>query len=326
MTALSVLDLVMIGEGKTFADAIEESRQLARHVEHHAYSRYWIAEHHDMPGIGSAATSLVINEIANATRHIRVGAGGIMLPNHAPLVVAEQFGTLDTLHPGRIDLGLGRAPGTSGPTVRALRGATPERDFAQDIAELRDYLADNGKRQVRGVPGAHDVPVWILGSSLFGADLAAKLGLPYAFASHFAPRFLLQAVAHYRANFQPSAQLAKPYVMVGVNLFAAASDAEADYHASSHRQWMLDLHVGRYGLLPKPQEGYVESLPAHERSVLEQVMACTIAGGPERVREGLRSLIQQTGADELMIDCRIHDPLARSRSQAYAAQALSALG
>jgi luciferase family oxidoreductase group 1 len=268
---------------------------------------------------------LVINEIANATQHIRVGAGGIMLPNHAPLVVAEQFGTLDTLHPGRIDLGLGRAPGTSGPTVRALRGAAPERDFSQDIAELRDYLADNGKRQVRGVPGAHEVPVWILGSSLFGADLAAKLGLSYAFASHFAPRYLLQAIAHYRANFQPSAQLAKPYVMVGVNLFAADSDAEADYQASSHRKWMLDLHVGRFGLLPKPQEGYVQRLPGHERAVLEQVMACSIAGGPERVREGLRSLIEQTGADELMIDCRIHDPLARLRSHAYAARALAEL-
>lgn len=171
MTALSVLDLVMIGEGKTLADAIEESRQLARHVEQHGYARYWIAEHHDMPGIGSAATALVINEVANATRHIRVGAGGIMLPNHAPLVVAEQFGTLDALHPGRIDLGLGRAPGSSGPTVRALRGVAPERDFAQDIAELRDYLADNGQRSVRGVPGKHEVPVWILGSSLFGATL-----------------------------------------------------------------------------------------------------------------------------------------------------------
>ncbi|MFF7109157.1 LLM class flavin-dependent oxidoreductase [Pseudomonas sichuanensis] len=325
MTALSVLDLVMIGEGKTYADAIEETRQLARHVEQHGYRRYWIAEHHDMPGIGSAATSLVINEVANATRQIRVGAGGIMLPNHAPLVVAEQFGTLDTLHPGRIDLGLGRAPGTSGPTVRALRGAAPERDFETDIGELRDYLADNGQRPVRGVPGQHDVPIWILGSSLFGADLAARLGLPYAFASHFAPRYLLQAVAHYRANFKPSAQLARPYVMVGVNIFAAGSDAEADYLASSHRQWMLDLHVGRYGLLPKPQEGYVEGLPGHERAVLEQVMACTIAGGPQRVREGLRSLIEQTGADELMIDCRIHDPLARQRSHALAASALASL-
>lgn len=325
MTALSVLDLVMIGEDKTFADAIEESRQLARHVETHGYKRYWIAEHHDMPGIGSAATALVINEIANATRHIRVGAGGIMLPNHAPLVVAEQFGTLDTLHPGRIDLGLGRAPGTSGPTVRALRGATPERDFAQDIAELRDYLANNGKRPVRGVPGIHDVPVWILGSSLFGADLAAKSGLPYAFASHFAPRYLMQAIAHYRANFQPSAQLARPYVMVGVNLFAADSDAQAQYLASSHRKWMLDLHVGRLGLLPKPQEGYVEQLPAHERAVLEQVMACTIIGGPQRVQAGLRSLIEQTEADELMIDCRIYEPSARLRSHAYAAQALESL-
>jgi luciferase family oxidoreductase group 1 len=209
MTALSVLDLVMIGEGKTYADAIEETRQLARHVEQHGYRRYWIAEHHDMPGIGSAATSLVINEVANATRQIRVGAGGIMLPNHAPLVVAEQFGTLDTLHPGASTWAWAARPV---PPARpcALRGAAPERDFETDIGELRDYLADNGQRPVRGVPGQHDVPIWILGSSLFGADLAARLGLPYAFASHFAPRYLLQAVAHYRAHFKPSAQLARP--------------------------------------------------------------------------------------------------------------------
>ncbi|CBJ41040.1 putative monooxygenase with luciferase-like ATPase activity (plasmid) [Ralstonia solanacearum CMR15] len=325
MTALSVLDLVMVGEGKSFATAIDESRQLARHVEQHGFGRYWIAEHHDMPGIGSAATSLIINEIASATSRIRVGAGGIMLPNHAPLVVAEQFGTLDTLHPGRIDLGMGRAPGTGGATVQALRRGAPERDFARDVVEVMDYLADNGRQPVRGVPGRHDIPVWILGSSLYGAELAAALGRPYAFASHFAPRFLHQAIAHYRKNFRPSEHLAKPYVMVGVNVFAADTNEEADFLASSHRKWMTDLHVGRMGLLPKPREGYVESLPEHERSVLEQVMACTVAGDQAKVGAWLRQIIDQTGADELMIDCRIYEPEARLRSHRYAAQAMDDL-
>lgn len=325
MTALSVLDLVMVGEDKTFANAIDESRQLARHVEQHGFGRYWIAEHHDMPGIGSAATSLIINEIASATSHIRVGAGGIMLPNHSPLMVAEQFGTLATLHPNRIDLGMGRAPGTGGPTIRALRGGAPERDFPQDVIEVMDYLADNGRRPVRGIPGPNDVPVWILGSSLFGAELAAALGLPYSFASHFAPRFLHQAIAHYRKNFRPSEHLAQPYVMVGVNVFAADTNQEAEYLASSHRKWMTDLHVGRVGLLPKPREGYVESLPEHERGVLDQVMACTVAGDRDTVGEGLRRLVDQTGADELMIDCRIYDPEARMRSHEYAAQAMGEL-
>lgn len=325
MTALSVLDLVMIGEGKSFADAISESRQLVRHVEHHGFGRYWIAEHHDMPGIGSAATSLIVSELASATSHIRVGAGGIMLPNHSPLVVAEQFGTLDTLHPGRIDLGLGRAPGTGGPTVLALRRGAPERDFARDVIEVMDYLADNGRQPVRAIAGRHDVPVWILGSSLYGAELAAVLGLPYAFASHFAPRFLHEAVAHYRENFRPSKHLAKPYVMVGVNVFAADTNEEAEFLASSHRKWTTDLHVGRMGLLPKPREGYVESLSEHERAVLNQVMTCTVAGDQAKVGAWLRQIVAQTAADELMIDCRIYEPQARLRSYQYAAQAMGEL-
>ena len=325
MTALSVLDLVMVGEGKSFANAIDESRQLAQHVEQHGYGRYWIAEHHDMPGIGSAATSLIISQIAAATSGIRVGAGGIMLPNHSPLVVAEQFGTLDTLYPGRIDLGMGRAPGTGGATVQALRRGAPERDFARDVVEVMDYLADNGKQPVRGVPGQHNIPLWILGSSLYGAELAAALGLPYAFASHFAPRFLHQAIAHYRQKFRPSAHLSKPYVMVGVNVFAADTNEEADFLASSHRKWMTDLHVGRMGLLPKPREGYDESLSDHERGVLEQVMACTVSGDQAKVGAWLRQLVAQTGADELMIDCRIYEPQARLRSHQYAAQAMGDL-
>ncbi|MGE1526875.1 LLM class flavin-dependent oxidoreductase [Pseudomonas ceruminis] len=325
MTALSVLDLVMIGEGKDLSQAVEESRQLARHVEQHGYSRYWIAEHHDLPGIGSAATSLIISELASATSKIRVGAGGIMLPNHSPLVIAEQFGTLHALHPGRIDLGVGRAPGSSGPTVQALRLGAPPRDFAQDVVEVMDYLANDGSRPVRGVPGRHDVPLWILGSSLQGADLAAKLGLPYAFASHFAPHYLHQALAHYRQNFRPSAFLKKPYVMVGANIFAADTTAEAEYLASSHRRWMTDLHVGRMGLLAKPSEGYVESLPAHERAVLDQVMACTVAGDKATVGAWIRELVASTDADELMIDSRIYDPQARMRSHQYAAEAMEGL-
>ncbi|WP_175856298.1 LLM class flavin-dependent oxidoreductase [Burkholderia anthina] len=325
MTALSVLDLVMIGEGKRFADAVDESRQLARHVEKHGYRRYWIAEHHDMPGIGSAATSLIISDIASATSSIRVGAGGIMLPNHAPLAVAEHFGTLDSLYPGRIDLGFGRAPGSAGAAVRALRRGAPERDFAQDVQEVIDYLADDGKQPARAVHEPHAIPIWILGSSLYGADLAAKLGLPYAFASHFAPRHLFDALAHYRKNFRPSRHLAAPYVTVGVNVFAADTDEEADYLGSSHRRWMLDLHVGRLGLLPKPVEGYVQGLPDHERDVLNQVMACTVAGSKATVGAGLRELLARTGADELMIDSRIYDAAARMRSHEYAAESIQDL-
>lgn len=322
MTALSVLDLVMIGEGKRLADAIDESRQLAQHVEAHGFKRYWIAEHHDMPGIGSAATPLIIGTIASATSSIRVGSGGIMLPNHATLTVAEQFGTLDALYPGRIDLGVGRAPGSAGAAVRALRGAARERDFAEDVIEVMDYLADNGRRPARAVPEPHGVPLWVLGSSLYGADLAAKLGLPYAFASHFAPRFLDQAIAHYRQHFKPSPQLSAPYVMVGINVFAADTNDEAEYLASSHQRWMLDLHMGRMGPLPKPEHDYVRRLPEHERAVLDQVMACTVAGDRRKVGAWLGKIVERTGADELIIDSRIYDPQERQRSHAYAAEAL----
>lgn len=322
MTALSVLDLVMIGEGKDLATAIGESKQLAQHVEQNGYSRYWIAEHHDMPGIGSAATSLIIDQIAAATSQIRVGSGGIMLPNHAPLAVAEQFGTLNALYPGRIDLGMGRAPGSGGAAVRALRRSGIDNDFAEDVTEVMDYLANNGRRPAHGVPGVHDVPVWILGSSMFGAQLAAAMGLPYAFASHFAPRMLDQAVDYYRKNFRPSKWLAAPYVMVGVNIFAADSNEEADFLASSHRQWMLNLHMGRLGLLPRPVEGYVESLPENERRVLDEVLAMTVAGDQQKVRAWIESVVKRTGADELMIDSRIYDPQQRCRSHELVASAI----
>lgn len=322
MTALSVLDLVMVGEGKDLATAINESRELAITVEEQGFCRYWIAEHHNMPGIGSAATSLIIAQLAAATHTMRVGSGGIMLPNHAPLVVAEQFGTLDALYPGRIDLGVGRAPGSGGATIRALRGLAPERDFHQDVVEVINYLADNHQQPVRAVMSPHHVPVWILGSSLYGADLAAKLGLPFAFASHFAPRFLRQAIAHYRNNFKPSSQLAKPYVMVGVNLFLGDTNEEGEYLASSHQRWMLDLHMGRSGLLQPPVENYISHLPPHERDVLNQVMAFTAAGDKQKVTAWLREVIESTHADELIVDSRIYDPLARQRSHIYAAEVI----
>lgn len=322
MPALSILDLVMIGEGKDLATAIDESTQLAQAVEPQGYTRYWIAEHHDMPGIGSAATSLIIDRIAAATRTIRVGSGGIMLPNHAPLAVAEQFGTLNALYPGRIDLGMGRAPGSAGAAVRALRRGVSETEFSDDVAEVMDYLANNGRRAAHGVPGTHEVPVWILGSSLYGAQLAAAFGLPFAFASHFAPRFLDQAVDIYRKTFRPSKWLAQPYVMVGANIFAADTREEAEFLASSHRQWMLNLHMGRMGLLPRPVENYVAGLPEHERQVMDQVLAMTVAGDKAQVRAWIDAVVARTGADELMIDSRIYDPAQRARSHVLVAEAM----
>lgn len=325
MTALSVLDLMMIGEGKTFADTLEGARLLARHVEQHRYQRYWIAEHHDLPGIGSMATPLIIQHLAAATSTLRLGAGGIMLPNHSPLIIAEQFGTLHTLFPDRIDLGVGRAPGSGGPTVRAIRGLAQERDFAQDVSRLINYLQDNEQEPVRALPGCHDVPVWVLGSGIQGADLAARLGLPYAFASHFAPQMLMRALAHYRANFRPSEFLAKPYTMAGVNVIAAPTRAEAHWLASSHQQWVVKLHSGRAGLLPLPQEGYLETLSNHDREGLDQAMACTTIGDQEEVGTWLRQFVETTEVDELMIDARIHDPLARCRSYQLAAQSIADL-
>ncbi|HEY9275458.1 LLM class flavin-dependent oxidoreductase [Achromobacter sp.] len=323
MTTLSVLDLMMIGEGKTFAHTVDDARLLARHVEQHGYQRYWIAEHHDLPGIASSATTLLISHLAAATTRLRVGAGGIMLPNHSPLMVAEDFATLETLYPGRIDLGLGRAAGAAGPSIRALRGDASERDFEQDIGQLRDYLQNNGRQPVRGIPGVHDVPLWILGSSPQSADLAARLGLPYSFASHFAPMFLHKAVAHYRANFQPSAVLEKPYVMVGANVIAADTEEEAQFLASSHFHWVNMLHHGRPGPLPLPQEGYLQRIGGMEQRGLQQAMAYTAVGDVNQVGSWLRQLINMTQADELIIDARIHNPQARCRSYQLAAEALA---
>jgi luciferase family oxidoreductase group 1 len=323
MTALSVLDLMMVGAGKTFANTLDDAASLARHVEKHGYKRYWVAEHHDLPGIASSATTLLIQHLAAATSSLRVGSGGIMMPNHSPLVVAEQFGTLDTLFPGRIDLGIGRAPGSAGAAIRALRGDASERDFTRDIAQLTGYLADDGTQTVRAIPGNHRLPMWLLGSSPNSADLAARLGLPYAFASHFAPRFLRDAVRHYRANFRPSLALQKPYVIVGANVFAAPTRAEAEYIASSHRHWVSNLYSGKPGPLPEPREGFMQQISQSDQYNLAEAMACTAVGDKDDVGSWLRKFIATTQADEVIIDARIYDPTARNLSYQIAAESIA---
>ncbi|MER8483767.1 LLM class flavin-dependent oxidoreductase [Mesorhizobium sp. M1322] len=318
MTALSVLDLSPIVEGSNAPQSLANSLDLARHAERLGYKRYWLAEHHNMPGIASAATSVVIAHVAGGTRTIRVGAGGIMLPNHSPLVIAEQFGTLNALHPGRIDLGFGRAPGTDMGTARALRrnleaGAD---SFPQDVVELMGYFqpAEDGQR-IRAVPGeGEQVPIWILGSSLYGAQLAAMLGLPYAFASHFAPAELDHALEIYRSGFQPSKQLDKPYVMLGLNVFAAPSDAEARLLFTSLQQAFVNLRTGRPGRLPPPVEGYERDLDPMAKTMLGQALSCAVVGAPETVRQGIEAFVRRTGADELMVTAQIFDHTARVRS------------
>ncbi|KIF81855.1 LLM class flavin-dependent oxidoreductase [Noviherbaspirillum autotrophicum] len=317
MIPFSVLDLSPIAEGSDAAQSFRNTLDLAQHAERWGYRRYWLAEHHGMPGIASAATAVLIGHVAGGTSQIRVGAGGIMLPNHSPLVIAEQFGTLESLYPGRIDLGLGRAPGSDPATARALRrnlDSDPD-EFPQDVAELMDYFAAQGRRPVRAVPGAGlNVPIWILGSSLFGAQLAAALGLPYAFASHFAPAQMMQAIALYRAAFRPSAQLQQPYVMLGFNVIAADSDDEAQCLASSVQQAFVNLRSGRPSRLPPPLAGYRDQLGPQERALLEHVLSCSAIGAPDTVARELQSFIGRTGADELMITSQIFDHAARLRS------------
>ena len=318
MATLSVLDLSPIVEGGTASQSLTNSLDLARHAERLGYRRYWVAEHHNMPGIASAATAVVIAHIAGGTKTIRVGAGGIMLPSHAPLVIAEQFGTLAALHPGRIDLGLGRAPGTDMLTARALRRNMGDGvdTFPQDVVELMHYFepAQEGQR-VRAVPGeGQEVPVWILGSSLYGAQLAAMLGLPYAFASHFAPAELERAIDVYRSRFQPSQHLDKPYVMLGLNVVAAPTDAQAALLFSSLQQAFVNLRTGHPGPLPPPVEGYAESLDPMARSILGQALSCAIVGSPETVRQGLDTFLARTGADELMVTAQVFNHAARVRS------------
>ena len=317
MTPLSVLDLSPIPEGSDASQSFRNSLSLAQHAERLGYRRYWLAEHHGMPGIASAATSVLIGHVAGGTKTIRVGAGGIMLPNHSPLVIAEQFGTLESLHPGRIDLGLGRAPGSDPTTARALRRSlhSDPDEFPRDVVELMDYLSDRPRGPVRAVPGTGlKVPVWILGSSLFGAQLAAMLGLPYAFASHFAPGQLMQAIEIYRDNFKPSEQLDRPYVMLGFNVVAADTDEQAAVLATSLQQAFVNLRSGRPTRLPPPMPGYVNHLGPAERALLDSVLSCTAIGSPETVKRSLLAFIERTGADELMIAGQIFDHSARLRS------------
>jgi luciferase family oxidoreductase group 1 len=324
MIAFSVLDLSPITEGSDAAESFRNTLDLARHAERWGYRRYWLAEHHGMPGIASAATAVLIGHVAGGTSRIRVGAGGIMLPNHSPLVIAEQFGTLASLYPGRIDLGLGRAPGSDPVTARALRRnlMSDADEFPRDVVELMDLLSDEPRQRIRAVPGTGTkVPVWILGSSLFGAQLAAMLGLPYAFASHFAPAQMMDAIALYRATFKPSAQLDKPYVMLGFNVFAADSEQEAEVLATSAQQAIVNLRSGRPARLPPPRPGYREQAGPAERAILETVQACAAIGSPDTVRAGLKAFIERTGADELMIACQMFDHAARLRSYEIAAQA-----
>lgn len=329
MIPFSVLDLSPIVEGGDAAQSLRRTLALAQHAERWGYHRYWLAEHHSMPGIASAATSVLIGYVAAGTKSIRVGAGGVMLPNHAPLVIAEQFGTLESLFPGRIDLGVGRAPGSDQATARALRRnlASDPDEFPRDVAELMAYFqpAESGQ-QVRAVPGEGlRVPIWVLGSSLFGAQLAAAFGLPYAFASHFAPAQMMQAIELYRHRFRPSGQLDRPYVMLGYNVFAADSDEEARFLASSMQQAFIDLRSGQPRRLPPPVEDYQSMLSPVERDMLDQVLSCSAIGSPATVREELQGFIARTGADELMITSQIFDHAARLKSYDITAEAREAL-
>jgi luciferase family oxidoreductase group 1 len=322
---VSILDLAFVPEGATPAEALRRSLELAQHAERSSYKRFWLAEHHNMAGVASAATSVVIGYIAGGTRDIRVGAGGIMLPNHSPLVIAEQFGTLESLYPGRIDLGLGRAPGTDQRTLRALRrDPMSAESFPQDVVELQALLGPRRPGQVvEAVPGTGlNVPRWILGSSLYGAQLAAALGLPYAFASHFAPADLLPALATYRANFKPSQQLAAPYAMVGVNAVVAETDAEARRLFTSVQQAVTNLLRGARGQLKAPIDDIESYWTPAEKAQASRMLACSFVGSPQTVRAGLAQLIADTRADELIVAAGIFDQAARLRSYELLAEAM----
>ncbi len=324
MVPLSVLDLAHVVSGSTPADALKHTVDLAQHVERWGYRRFWLAEHHNMAGIASAATSVVIGHVAAHTQTIRVGAGGIMLPNHAPLLIAEQFGTLETLFPGRIDLGLGRAPGTDQRTLRALRrDPSSAEDFPQDVVELRTLLGPLQPGQtVRAIPGLDtNVPLWILGSSLFGAQLAAALGLPFAFASHFAPAALLQALEVYRSRFRPSAQLDKPHAMVAVNVFAADTDGEARRLFTSIQQTFANMIRGTRGKLPPPIDDIETYWSPPEAAQAQAMLERSYVGEPATVRRGLDALIEETRADELIVASAIYDHAARLRSYELLAEA-----
>jgi luciferase family oxidoreductase group 1 len=319
MVPLSVLDLSPIVEGGDAAQSLRNTLDLARHVEKWGFRRYWLAEHHNMDGVASSATAVLIGYVAGGTQTMRVGSGGVMLPNHAPLVIAEQFGTLATLYPGRIDLGIGRAPGTDGLTMRALRrrlDTADEENFLRDVQELQAYLDDpRPDQRVRAIPGiGTKVPIWLLGSSLYSAQAAAILGLPFAFASHFAPGLLLQALHEYRARFQPSAALDKPHAMVGVNVICADTNAEAEFRATSLYQRFLGMQRGRRGPLPRPVVSMEGLWSDMERAGVEQMLAVSAIGAPERVRDTLQQIVEATQADELIVATGVHDHAARLRS------------
>jgi len=329
MTPLSILDLVRITEGATARTALDNARDVARHAEGWGYRRIWFAEHHNMPGIASAATSLVIAHVAAGTHSIRVGAGGIMLPNHAPLVIAEQFGTLNAMFPGRIDLGLGRAPGADSRIANALRKNIHQaaEHFPQDVLELRAYFGDQAELPIKAsVAQGAPVEMWMLGSSLFGAQLAGLLGLSYAFASHFAPALLDRALATYREHFRPSEALDKPHAMVAMTVLAADSDEEATYLASTMDQSFVAFRSrnadGGSGLKP-PVEGYRETLYPHELAVLDQMRAVRAVGGPDTIRREITAFIERTNADELIVGGSVYDQGARHKSLALTMEALA---
>ena len=327
MTKFSVLDFVSIVEGGTASDALAASARLAAHAEAEGYHRFWLAEHHAMPGIASSAVSVCLAHIGHATSTIRIGSGGIMLPNHNPFIIAEQFGTLEALFPGRIDLGLGRAPGADGRIARMLRkdlhGAAE--NFPQDVVELQAIFAGDDRLPLQATPGAGaDIDIWILGSSLFGAQLAARLGLPYAFAAHFAPTQLDDALRVYREFFQPSEQYEKPHVMVGTNAFAADTTEEAYLLASSGDQSIVALRTGTPGKLPPPVPGYRDSLPPQAAAMLQSMRSVSAIGTREEVGEQLAALVRRTGADELILAGNCFDPAARERSLSLTMEAMKA--
>lgn len=328
MIPYSVLDLAPVPEGASTKDALRNTAELARHTEEWGYSRYWLAEHHNMPGIASAATSVLIGHVASVTKKIRVGSGGIMLPNHSPLVIAEQFGTLATLYPDRIDLGIGRAPGTDMATARALRRSLEGGDsFPQDVVELLDYFSEAAKStRVSAIPGVGtNVPVWILGSSTYGAQLAAHLGLPYAFASHFAPAALETALSLYRETFRPSTHLEKPWFMLAMNIFAADSDEESAFVMSSMQQAFINLRSGRPGKLPRPVDDMEERYDAALLTAVNEALSFSAAGSPETVRSRIASILDRFRPDEIIFTGQIHDHAARLRSFELAAEAMKSL-
>jgi luciferase family oxidoreductase group 1 len=325
MIPLSILDLAPIVEGGDAGQSLRNSADLARTAEQLGYKRFWMAEHHSMPGIASAATAVGLAYVGTQTSTIRIGAGGIMLPNHAPLTIAEQFGTLESLFPGRVDLGLGRAPGTDQAAAYALRRnlMADENQFPNDVVELMGYFKGTNGR-VRAIPGEGlDIPIWILGSSLFGAQLAAMFGLPYAFASHFAPQMMMEAISCYRERFKPSEQLDKPYVMLGFNAFVADTDEEAELLATSVQQAFVALRTGQPTQLPMPKAGYAETLPLQARAILKSVLSCSAIGSPDTARRQVEEFVERTRPDELMVTAQIYDHHARVRSYGLLMEAVS---